>query len=357
MTIISISYFALIALSLIIYYIVPKKAQWIVLLLTSLAFFYFAGTPWTIVYLIAGILITWLATFRINQIRNASDKYNEKQVSVRCRAWLIIALILDLGMLASLKYMNFLLSNASRIYNIFAVNNVSWSVNWPAALGISFYTLQIVGYLLDCYWGVVEVQKNPLRLALFTSFFPQMVSGPISRYGHLQDELERPHKFNFNNVMSGATRIAVGLFKKVILAEGVAYFIPIFQNSNTRIAGIYALIALLLYVVRIFADFAGCMDIVIGTAKCFGITMVENFNSPFTSKTIQEFWQRWHITLGLWLRDYIMYPILRTKTWSKMTKKLKECLLELAEQNGITIRFGQSDTAKNKSSVPDQDKK
>ena len=323
MSIISIYYFALIALAVLAFYIVPKKIQWIVLLLTSLAFFYFAGTPWTFVYVLAGIIVTWLASFRFKKIRD-NEKLDDKQKLVRSRIWLIATLVIDVGMLAALKYMNFLLGNASAIFNIFVKNDVSWSVNWPAALGISFYTLQIVGYLLDCYWGVVEPQKNIGKFALFTCFFPQMVSGPISRYGQLGEELYKPHKFKVNNIVSGLVRISSGLFKKVVLAEGVAQLTSMFMGQNTAYSGAFAILGLLTYVIRIYADFSGCMDIVIGSAKLFDVEMVENFKSPFTSRSIQEFWQKWHITLGLWLRDYIMYPLLRTKAWAKMSKGMKK---------------------------------
>lgn len=323
MSIVSLSFFILVAMALVIYYIVPKKWQWIVLLLTSLVFFYYVGTPWTIVYLLSASLVTWGSALRIKKIRESADKYNEIQIKRRTTAWLVVALVLDIGLLALLKYLNFILGNASLVYNLFSKNDVAWSVNWPAALGISFYTLQIVGYLLDSYWGVIEPQKNPLKFTLFTCFFPQLVSGPISRYSSLGEELYKSHSFKINNIMSGAIRIAVGLFKKVILADGLVTLSAMLVNMFPNFPGINALLILILYVIRIYADFAGCMDIVIGVAKCFDIEMVENFKNPFLSRSIQEFWQRWHITLGLWLRDYIMYPILRTRTWSKMAKSLK----------------------------------
>ncbi len=317
MSIVSISFFILLIVSLFLYYVLPKCCQWIILLITSLVFFCFACTPWTIVYLLVGIFVTWLAAQRIHAIRQNPEKHSQKALAIKPKLWLILALVIDLGMLVALKYMNFILGNASLIFNLFSKTKVEWSVNWPAALGISYYTLQIVGYLLDCYWGIITPQKNIAKFALFSCFFAQMTSGPISRYEQLGGELEKPHKFDAKNIYLGTIRISVGLIKKIVLADGLAAIASIFSGPESTF------LALLLYVIRIYSDFSGCMDIALGAAKCFGVDMVENFKTPFLSRSIQEFWQRWHITLGLWLRDYIMYPILRTKTWSKLTKFVK----------------------------------
>lgn len=283
----------------------------------------FVGTPWTILYLLASILVTWVASNIIRRLRNSITEENEIQNTKKMKFWLVFALIVNIGLLALLKYMNFVLSNVSLVYNIFATNKISLSVNWPAALGISFYTLQIIGYLLDSYWGISDPQKNIAKFTLFSCFFPQMVSGPISRYNQLSDQLYVEHKFKFENIMSGLTRISVGLFKKVVLAECAALLTSWFIGANAIYSGVFAFVGVLTYVLQIYADFSGCMDIVIGSAKLFDIEMVENFKSPFTSRSIQEFWQKWHITLGAWLKDYIMYPILRTKTWNKMSKSIK----------------------------------
>ena len=323
MTIISLSYFALLVISLIFYYILPKKSQWFILLVVSLLFFCFVGTPWTIVYLLASVIVTWLSSNKIRTLQNLITEENESSIKKKMKFWLIFALVINILLLALLKYLNFVLSNVSLIYNIFSPKNIHLSVNWLSALGISFYTLQIIGYLLDSYWGISKPQENIAKFALFSCFFPQMVSGPISRYNQLGDQLYSEHKFKFENLMQGATRISVGLFKKVVLAEGAALLTSYFLGPNAEFSGIFALLGVLTYVLQLYADFSGCMDIVIGSAKMFDIEMVENFKNPFTSRSIQEFWQKWHITLGAWLKDYIMYPILRTKTWNKMSKSLK----------------------------------
>ena len=313
-SIVSVFYFVFLAVGLLAYYLIPKKGQWIVLLVTSgIFYFLIADTIWTICYLIISILITWGAGLVIAKKRGTNIS----------KAVFIIALILNFGMLFALKYTNFVLSNASYFHNLFHHTNVAWSVNWPAALGISYYTLQITGYLIDCQWGVNEPEKNIAKLALFTSFFPQMVSGPISRHSQLAEELFSTHRFDKANLREGITRIVIGLAKKVLIAGQLGIFTNTIFNSND-FKGIILILGFACFIIQLYMDFSGCMDIVIGSAKCFGITMVENFDKPFSSRTIQEFWRRWHITLGQWLRDYIMYPILRTKLFNKWAKSLKK---------------------------------
>ncbi len=316
MTVVSLSFYILLAISLFAYYLFPKKYQWCVLLVSSVLFFCFAGTPWTILYPVISTVVTWYGGLKI-------QKYKSEKVK-SSKIWLWVTLTVNLGILAALKYANFFLSNAGVIHNLFANTQVSWSTHWIAALGISFYTLQIIGYILDCYWDVTTAQTNVFKLALYTMFFPQMVSGPISRYNQLSKELYAEHKFDIENIRSGVIRIILGTFKKLVLAENIAIILPKIFDVKYGKTGPIAFIGMILYVIQIYADFAGCMDIVIGAAHCFGVKMVENFNFPFSSRSIQEFWQRWHITLGLWLRDYIMYPLLRSKAWLKLTKSCKK---------------------------------
>lgn len=322
MSLVSLKYLLFVFIALIAFYIVPKKYQWTVLLVFSIVFYVLVGVYWTIVYLILGIISTWFVSnkiFKINNDENLAEEIKNK----KAKLWLIIGLIIDVGLLALLKYTNFLLSNFSRVYNLFATNKISLKVNWVASLGISFYTLQIVGYLIDCYWGICSPQKNIFKFALFSCFFSQMVSGPISKYNDLGEKLYSEHEFKFSNIYSGIVRIIVGFCKKVLVATNFSILASRLLDQST---GIFAFLGMLCYVVEIYADFSGCMDIVVGTAKCFDIEMVENFKSPFRSRNTQEFWRNWHITLGAWLRDYIMYPILRTKTWNKLTKTTKNKL-------------------------------
>lgn len=186
------------------------------------------------------------------------------------------------------------------------------SVELVASLGMGYYTLQIIGYVLDCYWETIDPQKNIFKLFLFVVFFPQLITGPISRYGQLKSIYER-HDFSYMNITHGAQRILWGFFKKIVLAERVAIIVNSIWADPSVFCGLYTWVALLLYPIQMYADFSGCMDIVIGTAEMFDIKLAENFNNPFFSKTSQEFWQRWHITLGGWAKDYVLYPVLKSK--------------------------------------------
>lgn len=349
MALTSLWFILFLAITVVVYYAVPKKGQWIVLLVSSLVFFCLVGTWWTLVYLFASVAVTWYAGLMIARHREAislistsnSNMLNNEEANSTTdaglpaevvnrdanktsrnwmKAWFIIALVVDLGLLACLKYANFALSNIGSLYGLITRREIVWKVSWVAALGISFYTLQIVGYLLDCYWGIIEPQKNIFRFALFSCFFPQMVSGPISRYNQLGEQLEQEYKLEWSNIRAGSIRIVVGFFKKLVIADSIAQFCSAWINEAQ---GVFVFLGMIFYVIQIYADFAGCMDIIMGAAKCLGINMVENFKNPFRSLTIQEFWRNWHITLGQWLKDYVMYPLLRTKLFMRMSKKLK----------------------------------
>ena len=320
MTLVSPSFFALTAVTLLFYYLLPMRFQWAVLLVASLSFFCFAGTPYTIVYLAVSILVTYVCANKIGEARKAEEEGGDK----KAKRWLLLALVVNLGLLAALKYTNFILGNAGAVYAAVTGETVHWRVNWAAALGISYYTLQLTAYLADCYWGIVKPGRHLGRLALFASFFPQMVSGPVSKYDELGTQLEKEHRFDAENMREGLIRIVVGVFKKVALADNLAFFLPFFFHEDMAGTAPYPLLAMLGYVVLVYADFSSCMDIISGVALLFGIRMTKNFDSPFLSLSIQEFWQRWHITLGRFLKEYVMYPLLRTRLWARMTKGIKK---------------------------------
>ena len=184
-------------------------------------------------------------------------------------------------------------------------------MQFVAALGMGYYTLQVLGYIIDCYWESIKPQKNPLKLFLCVVYFPQLITGPISRYSQLEILFER-HKFNYQNIAFGAQRILWGFVKKMVLAERIDTVVNAITCAPDIYKGYYSWIAILLYPVQMYADFSGCMDIVLGVSELFGIRLTENFNNPFFARTSKEFWQRWHITLGSWAKDYVLYPLLKS---------------------------------------------
>ena len=308
MIITSLSYFAFVGISLLIYWFIPHRFQWIVLLIDSLFFYFMSADAYTFIYVLvssgsayaAGLLMT-------------DDRYKKHKKLI-----LISTIVLNVGILAVLKYTNMFIGTLS-----WALNTEIKMLSLVAPLAISYYTLQIVAYVIDCFLGSVKPEKNYLKLLLFSTFFPQMVSGPISRWKDLGTKLFEEHRFDYDRVVTGMRRILWGMAKKLVVADNLATPVGYMFNNPDSFKGIWTVIAAFAFVIELYFDFSGCMDIVIGVAECFGIKLAENFKAPFLSKTVQEFWQRWHITLGGWLKDYIMYPISRSKAFKKWGKRCK----------------------------------
>lgn len=338
MTLISLNFILFFIIVLCVYYIIPHKFQWYVLLIASIVFFVTSAIPHTLIYLIISIVSIYFATRYIDKANRQIDNANISETAIldikrRRKAVFIIAIIINIGMLALLKYTNFFLQNINALANVFGAELPVGAVRWLAPLGISFYTLQIVGYLTDVYWGTSKAQPNILKVALFASYFPQMTTGPISRYSQLENQLYAEHKFDFKQISRGATRMAWGFFKKLVIADRIGILATsVYSSVPDYYPGLYVWVGTFAYVLQLYADFSGCMDIVIGASECLGIKLPENFRTPFYSRSTQEFWQRWHITLGTWLKDYIMYPILRSKSMIKWGAKLKKKVSKKAAQ-------------------------
>lgn len=202
--------------------------------------------------------------------------------------------------------------------------NISFTVPIPkiaAPIGISFYSLQAISYICDVYRGKISADKNFARVALFMSFFPQIMEGPICRYSDTAQQLFRGDAVKYENLTSGMQRILYGMMKKLVIADRVNGLVTETFSNHANYNGTVAAVAAVVYTLQLYMEFSGTMDIVIGSAEIFGIKMPENFRQPFFSKTISEFWQRWHITLGTWFKDYIYYPISMSRTSKKLTKK------------------------------------
>lgn len=308
MEITSVSYLLFVGVSLIIYLHIPKKYQWYVLLVDSLIFYFLNAKAYTFIYLLTSVLTVYVATCFF--VKN-SDEGKKRIV-------LVVAMVINIGLLALLKYTNLFIIT----WNYFTKGNVS-TVQWCASLAISYYTLQIVAYLLDCYWGVTERESNPLKLLLFTSFFPLMVSGPISKHSMLAPQLFEEHRFDYDKVTNGMRRVSWGFVKKLIVANRLSVIVSYMFDNPDVYTGLWVIVAAITFLIQLYFDFSGCMDIVIGVSKCFGVELEENFKAPLMSRTVQEFWQRWHITLGGWLKSYVMYPLLKTKALVNLGDRCK----------------------------------
>lgn len=326
------------AVLLLLYYIIPKKAQWPLLLVASYAFYFIAGPQF--VPFIAATTLTVYLTARIMQSiadkQSAYLKAHKEELSKEEKKtfkdkqkrkklfWFVLCLLLNLGILATVKYANFFIGNVNSALVSFGSKNVLSFVNLIIPLGISFYTFQSIGYLIDVYRGTVTAEKNVFKYALFVSFFPQLVQGPIGRYGAMSETLYEPHKFDSKQVGYGLERVLWGYFKKLVIADRLFVAVSTMISAPATYHGGYSIAIMLFYTVQLYADFTGGIDITIGLAQAMGIRLSENFDRPYFSKSLKEYWRRWHISMCSWFRDYLFYPVSVSKPMQSITKFTKK---------------------------------
>ena len=302
MTVTSLYFFIFLALGVLIYYIVPSKVQWIVLLCLSVTFYCFAADPLSLIYPVSSTVVAYLATCYIDSNRN-----DEKQTG-KCKTAAIAACMINAIIWFVIRG-TALWSVGLKLISVTTGRDVSIDQSGLlVSLGIGYYTLQVISYIVDVHKGTVPPQRNILKLFLYLIFFPQLTVGPINRYSRMQG-LYGEHSFSYQNLTSGAQRILWGLFKKLVISDRIAVIVTGIWDGKASYSLIWVWAAVLLYTFQLYTDFSGCMDIVIGAAGLFDIEMTENFKSPFYATTIREFWQRWHISLSDWLRDYIYIPL------------------------------------------------
>lgn len=330
----SYGFIAFLAVLFVLYYLIPKRFQWLLLLAADIVFYACAG--WNgLCFMAATIVVSWAATnlmgaslakqkafLRSDEgkaLERAERKAYKKQCEKRRKVIFVLALVADLGILAALKYTNFLITNVNALFSADIA-----AVDWVLPLGISFYTFQTVSYVIDVYWEKVEPEKNILRVALFTSFFPLLIQGPISRFGDLKDTLFAEHKANFKQISFGLQRILWGYFKKLVIADRLLVAVTALCGDPATYTGAYVFIGAVLYAAELYADFTGGIDITIGVAQVLGIKVKENFIRPYFSRNIAEYWRRWHISMGTWFKDYIFYPLSVAPWLLKLSKSARK---------------------------------
>lgn len=256
------------------------------------------------------------------------------QNTKRKKRWIALCLLCNIGLLVFLKYTNFFI----RLLQGFSLSLVT--LDWLVLpLGISFYTFQSVGYCIDVYRGMAEPEHNFFRYALYVSFFPQISQGPIGRYSELAPQLYKPHSFCYEEFTAGLERMLLGYFKKVVVADQIGIFVEQVYGAPANYSGILLAFATVCYAFQLYADFSGYMDISLGIGRCFNIQLAENFDTPYFSKSIAEFWRRWHISLGNWFRDYLYYSVLRSGWLTKLGRKISRGGHKKASKN-ITTALG-----------------
>lgn len=329
MDLLSLQFIVLLIATLVCYYVLPKKIQWICLLIASFVFYFFTGT-FNFVFLLLSSLSTFFAAkiigkfnleFATKKSEGSLDKeqLNNLKLKIRNkkRIVLVIVLLINFGILGFLKYWNTIVASLNLD---FLILNKGKGLLLP--LGISFYTFQAIGYFMDVYNKKIQDEKNFFKYLLFLSFFPQLIQGPINRYDKIGKELTEERKFDFENIREGFVQILFGAMKKYAIADLLYHFIArIFDGPYDNLPGSVILVGILMYSFYQYADFSGGIDMVLGIAKLFGVRMQPNFKQPYFSVTLADFWRRWHISLGLWMKDYVFYPFVLTTGMQKLTKK------------------------------------
>ncbi len=321
-------------LALTAYYIVPKKAQSAVLLGFSYLF-YFLSDGRALVFLLVTTATVFFAAKKLGELHASQEaclkehkaefsreekKAVKEEFLKKRRKWLLFGLLLNLGILAVCKYTNFAIANVNGLLHFFGRTEEFSPISLLLPMGISFYTFQSLSYLIDVYRGKYPPQRSLSRYALFVSFFPQMIQGPISRYDELSATLYGPHSFDPAQLSSGLQRVLWGYFKKLVIADRLLPAVNLIIRTPEEYHGAYAFAGMLFYALELYADFTGGIDITIGIAEAMGIRVRENFIRPYFSKSVKEYWNRWHITMGQWFTDYIFYPVSVSGPMLKLSK-------------------------------------
>ncbi len=335
MSITSLRFVLFVAALVVVYFSVPKKFQWLTLLAASIYFYIrVCGIIELLFVLLTAVSIygasVWLQ--RIHDTQKMVLKANKEALTAeekarikaknkkRRRTILVFTLLLNFGIMCACKYSHFAVGTINLLFGT-TMNN-SFSLIVP--LGLSFYTFQSTGYLINVYWNNCRAEKNFLKVLLFISFFPQITQGPISEFEPFAKELYSEHCLDYVNFAHGTQRMIWGFLKKMVLANTLAPMVKDVFANYSHYTGITVFIGAVLYSVQIYADFSGYMDIMCGFCEILGIKLTENFNRPYFSKSIAEYWRRWHISLGEWFKHYIYYPIAVSKWNRKLGKNLTE---------------------------------
>lgn len=324
MSLISLEFFIFLFLICVVYFLLPAQFQWVWLLIGSI-FFYYRLSYYSVfgyVSFLVIILVNWAGSLFMGE---ESPKRGVVYKSV---------LIFDVLSLVLFKYSEFLYKIILSIGNLFKAdlsNEVCnefvlfMQENCPEK--ISYFALIIIAYITDVYWGKSKALRNPGKTMLFASYFPLMTSGPIVTIEQMENQLfGEKHRFSYDRCVRGLERVLWGLFKKMVLSERLAVIVSWIYDHYEAYTGLYVFVAAAMFAMQLYCDFSGLMDIVLGSSEILGINLPENFDTPFYSTNLSEFWRRWHITLGAFLRDYVLYPVQRSRGFKKMRKYFKEHL-------------------------------
>lgn len=294
----SLSFAIFLPMVFILYWAIPDKYRWIILFVSS----YYFYMSWNVKY-VALILFTTVISYGCALGLEGAEQQQKKKVLIT------FTLVASLGCLFFFKYFNFASKSIADLLNLCTLKVHPVTLNLLLPVGISFYTFQTLGYVIDVYRGEVKAEHHFGKYATFIAFFPQLVAGPIERTKNLLPQITGEHKFDYNKAAAGLRLMAWGFFKKMVVADTLAVYIDTVYDNLHSYTGFPLLVVSVLFSIQIYCDFAGYSDIAIGTAKLFAIDLMKNFDSPYFSASVKEFWSRWHISLSSWFRDYVYIPL------------------------------------------------
>ena len=282
----------------LLYFLLPHRLRWALLLAASY-YFYMQWRAEYVVIILFSTLLDYFCGYRMSMLDEEKQR----------KPYLWLSLLSNLGILFTFKYYNFFAGEADKLATALGMDYAAPALALLLPMGISFYTFQTMSYSVDVYKGRIKAEKHLGIFALFVTFFPQLVAGPIERASNLLPQFRQKMRFSYDNAVWGLTKIAYGFFKKVVVADRLAVYVDAVYNSPDAASSGTVILATLFFSVQIYCDFSGYSDIAIGCARILGFDLMENFRRPYLSKSISEFWKRWHISLSTWFRDYTYIPL------------------------------------------------
>lgn len=312
----SLSFALFLPIVFCLYWAIAQKHRWIVLLIASY-YFYMSWNPKYVLLILLTTMISYVCGILVEKellaVKNADgsniSEESAKKARAKAKLYIVLALVVCLGVLFFFKYFDFMSESVCSILNAIAIPVHPVTLRLILPVGISFYTFQSLSYVLDVYKGEVEAQKNFGKYALFISFFPQLVAGPIERTRNLMPQLFEDRKFDEEKAVLGLRLMLIGYFKKLVLSDALARYVDKVYDNVHFYFGLSFIVATILFTFQIYCDFSGYSDIAIGTARLLNVDLMKNFDSPYWARSIRQFWSRWHISLSTWFRDYVYIPM------------------------------------------------
>lgn len=334
----SLMFLAFLLLTVIVYYIVPKKLQWVVLLVASYGFYLSSGVE-QVIYILFTTLFTYFAARWMQKLRDNTQaqidalgdiskdekRAMKKAVNKKIHTIQVITVLVNLAILGTVKFANTFVRGFNELFAFFKWDASMPLVNILVPLGLSYYTFNSIGYLIDVGRGKYAAEKHLGKFSLFVSFFPVIVQGPLCRFQDLGQQLQQPHKLEYNNLKYGAQLMLWGFFKKLVIADRVAVIAShVFHSGFSGYTGSHVFFGVLAYSFQIYGDFSGGTDICRGAAQMLGIDLPMNFARPFFATSMADYWHRWHMSLGAWMREYVFYPVMLSKLVTAVSKKFRK---------------------------------